>query len=113
MARTPESSTERFPLDCRICTLVTVPFRKISNEITARGENVSERSIVNCCQLLLTRLVTAVTYQEKRPAKSLPPGPPNCMPALVAAPAPITTCASGSGGEPACPEGRAFHAGGE
>ena len=41
MARTPESSTERFPLDCRICTLVTVPFRKISNEITARGENVS------------------------------------------------------------------------
>src|SRR5260370_25535164 len=103
MARMADASTEALPLDCKICTLATAPFRKISNDTTARGAHRSEGSTVLSSQLLLTRLRTASTYQEKRPPKSPPPCPPNCMPAAVAPAAPIPNCVYGTDGEPPCP----------
>ncbi len=72
MARTAELSTEALPLDCKICTLATLPLRRMSNVTTARGANRTLGSTVLCSQLLLTRLRTASTYQAKRPPKSPP-----------------------------------------
>jgi hypothetical protein len=61
MARKAELSTERFPLDCNIWTLVTVPSRKTVNEKLARGAQRTVGSTVDCNQLLLILFRTAST----------------------------------------------------
>src|ERR1700722_76143 len=87
MALTADVSTDALPLDCRICTLVTVPLRRMSNVTTARGAKRTLGSTVLCSQLLLTRLRTASTYHAKHPPKSPPPpGPEKPSPPVVPAP---------------------------
>ena len=73
MARTAEVSTEALPLDCNICTLATVPFRRMSNVTTARGAKRTDGSTVLCSQLLLTRLRHGVDIPGVATAKITTP----------------------------------------